>query len=402
MESFKIYRRHDNDCSLASQGMKSDIKKCKCPLWVHGTENGKRVRKSLKTRAVERGLERLVRMQRETTTDGPKAMPVEDAIKLYLADCKARNLAPASLRNYTARLKPLSDFFPSTFVRSITTESFAEFRAQHPLGKASASTRHALIVLRTFFRFCIDRKWIVENPALKMKMAKAVSKVTPPYTAAEVERMLEACDNLKAQGGRSDKNNRQRARALLLTLLYSGLRISDAVKLRRDEVDLKTGEVHARIMKTQTPYYGKLHRDALAALAALPVESPYFFWSGTCKLRTAIGSASKTISAIGKHAGVAGARPHRFRDTFSVNLLQNGADIRTVQLLLGHTSVVTTEKHYAPFVPGTQRIIDDAVAGLKFGHSRTPRVVDAPNDAFGDTQRNPRRPLPFPKKLASG
>ena len=275
-------------------------------------ENGKRIRKSLKTRAVARGLEQLVRMQRELAVDGPKAMPVEDAIKSYLADCKARNLAPASLRNYKARLKPLEDFFPSTNVRSITTETFSSFRAANPSGKAPASTRHGLIVLRTFFRFCLDRKWIAENPALKIKLAKPVSKVTPPYTAADIDRMLEACDKLKAQGGRSERNNRQRARALLLTLLYSGLRISDAVKLRRDEVDLKTGEVHARIMKTQTPYYGKLHRDALAALTALPTESPYFFWSGTGKLRTAIGSASKTIAAIGKQCGSRRCAPPSF------------------------------------------------------------------------------------------
>jgi site-specific recombinase XerD len=59
--------------------------------------------------------------------------------------------------------------------------------------------------------------------------------------------------------------------------------------------------------------------------------------------------------------------PHRFRDTFSVSLLEKGENLHTVQLLLGHTSIKTTEKHYAPFVESFQRVLDAATSKLDFG-----------------------------------
>ena len=92
---------------------------------------------------------------------------------------------------------------------------------------------------------------------------------------------------------------------------------------------------------------------------------PYFFWNGESKLYTAIGNTRRTVTRILTTAGIEG-HPHRFRDTFSVSLLEKGEDLRTVQLLLGHTSIRTTEKHYAPFVDSFQRILDAATAKLDF------------------------------------
>jgi integrase/recombinase XerD len=65
-------------------------------------------------------------------------------------------------------------------------------------------------------------------------------------------------------------------------------------------------------------------------------------------------------------AGIENGHPHRFRDTFAVELLKKGASLHTVQLLLGHTSIRTTEKHYAPFVLEFQKVIDAATAKLSF------------------------------------
>jgi len=105
----------------------------------------------------------------------------------------------------------------------------------------------------------------------------------------------------------------------------------------------------------------------LDALKALPVESPkYFFWAGAGQLICGINNVANTIKAVAKRAGVAGAHPHRFRDTFAVTLLQNGVGIHVVQDLLGHTSVETTRKHYSPFVKGSQDILDAATGTLDF------------------------------------
>ncbi len=151
-------------------------------------------------------------------------------------------------------------------------------------------------------------------------------------------------------------------------MLYSGLRISDTVKLPRTSVDLKTGKMLLRVMKTGVPLYLRLGPPAIEALETLPIEGEYFFWNGKSKLATAVGNVRRTISRVLATAGVEG-HPHRFRDTFSVRLLEQGEDLRTVQLLLGHQSIKTTEKHYAPFVRSFQKILDAATAKLDFGTS---------------------------------
>ena len=83
-------------------------------------------------------------------------------------------------------------------------------------------------------------------------------------------------------------------------------------------------------------------------------------------IRRIVGNARKTISRVLAVAGFKG-HPHRFRDTFSVSLLEKGENLHTVQLLLGHTSIKTTEKHYAPFVESFQRVLDAATSKLDFG-----------------------------------
>ena len=72
------------------------------------------------------------------------------------------------------------------------------------------------------------------------------------------------------------------------------------------------------------------------------------------------------VHKVLKAAGVEDGHPHRFRDTFAKALLVKGVSIRTVSLLLGHTSIKTTEKHYAAFVPEYQEALDNATALLDF------------------------------------
>jgi len=110
-----------------------------------------------------------------------------------------------------------------------------------------------------------------------------------------------------------------------------------------------------------------------------------------------VGSARRTIACVLKLADVVDGHPHRFRDTFSVTLLQNGTDLRTVQLLLGHTSIKTTEKHYAPFVASMQKTLDDAVSTLHFGLVDAHPPVNTVHDTLGNAKADV---LPFTRPKA--
>ena len=138
----------------------------------------------------------------------------------------------------------------------------------------------------------------------------------------------------------------------------------------------------------------------------MPEESPvYFFWKGPqdCKLDSAKADASRAIRRVLKRAEVKDGHPHRFRDTFSVTLLNHGVELRTVQLLLGHASIKTTEEHYAPFVSGTQLLLKKATATLHFGEpsvvrrSRKPRVNAQKNTLRNSQGNTPGRVIAFPR-----
>jgi integrase len=104
-----------------------------------------------------------------------------------------------------------------------------------------------------------------------------------------------------------------------------------------------------------------------AALKNLPgVSEELYFWKGgdERQFATACDRARRMIARLGDIAKVNNAHPHRFRDTWAKTALLNGTPMRTVQLVLGHKSIRTTEEHHTPFVVEYQEMIDAATAGV--------------------------------------
>jgi len=356
----ELYRRHSDKCPHQAKGQ--GYTKCSCPIWCYGELDGKPVRQSLKLRDWSRAVRRADQWEKEPK----KAIAVlrlSSAIKSYLADCGARNLAHSTIASYRKTLEHLQAFRGDVGMEEIDLAFLSDFRTSREV-KASTSGKE-LETLRAFCAYCVDRQWLLKNYAQKLKAPKDDGMPTMPYTPEEVEKILAACDEIASGNPAETPLVRARAKAECLMLLYSGMRISDVVKLERRTVDLETGALLLRIQKTGVKQYIRIHADATAALAALPDRGEYFFWSGRGDLITAVKNARRTIQRVLAIAGVDG-HPHRFRDTFSVSLLDAGEDLRTVQLLLGHASIRTTEKHYAPYVKSFQRILDAATAKLDF------------------------------------
>ena len=88
------------------------------------------------------------------------------------------------------------------------------------------------------------------------------------------------------------------------------------------------------------------------------VTEKHFFWDGKVKLEIAVGSRRRRFAKLFEFAKVEGAHPHRFRDTFAVELLLSGVPIERVSILLGHQSVRITERHYAPWVCSRQEQLE--------------------------------------------
>ena len=90
-------------------------------------------------------------------------------------------------------------------------------------------------------------------------------------------------------------------------------------------------------------------------------RGPFFFWTGNGLPKTAVADWQRTLRRVFELAGVEGGHAHRFRDTFAVELLLSGVPIDQVAVLLGHSSVKITEKHYSPWVKARQEQLEAAV-----------------------------------------
>ena len=188
-------------------------------------------------------------------------------------------------------------------------------------------------------------------------------------------KILTACEKRQLEVHPHGYRNAQRLTSLILLLRYSGMRISDAVALSSDR--LKGNKLFLYTAKTGTAVYTVLPDSVVKALEATPrVTTKLYFWTGQGKLTTAVKDWQRKLREIFNLAGVekgdANAVAHRFRDTFSVELLLAGVPIERVSILLGHSSVRITEKHYSPWVRSRQ---EQLKADVKRAWASDPLII---------------------------
>jgi integrase/recombinase XerD len=157
------------------------------------------------------------------------------------------------------------------------------------------------------------------------------------------------------------KNKARRLRALILLLRYSGLRISDAVGCSADR--LRDGKLSLYTAKTGQHVYVPLPAFVADELERTPrVSDRYWFWTGRGTVESARKKWSKALADLFTDAKVSGGHVHRFRDTMAVELQLAGTPIERVSILLGHSSVRITEKHYNPWNRARQEQTEADVA----------------------------------------
>jgi len=142
---------------------------------------------------------------------------------------------------------------------------------------------------------------------------------------------------------------------------YAGLRIGDVIALDRSR--LADNKLLLYTAKTGTPVYVPLPPFVAAALDGLDTNgNGRFFSTGNAQPQTARANWSRYLNTVFGLAKVKGGHSHRFRDTFAVSLLAKGVSIENVSVLLGHSSIKITEKHYKPWVRTLQVQLEADVA----------------------------------------
>jgi integrase/recombinase XerD len=357
-----IYRRHKKNCEHRKDGR--NYRGCHCPLWVDGFLAGQEICKSLDLADWQKAQD--VAREMEATESKPKVtdepVMIAQGWDKFLEDAKARNLTEPSIYKYellSRQMKSFAEKYGYRFLSELTLDILSIFRAEWKDGALSSVKK--LERLRTFLRFALDRKWITVNPALKLRSPKLQLRPTLPFIHQEMVSILTAIEAYAAMTVHNGRSNAHRMRSLVLLLRYSGMRIGDAVRITPDRIN--GNRLFLYTAKTGTPVHTVLPDFVVKALDATPkMTKEYYFWTGTGKLSTAVRMWDMRLNRIFEKAKIVKDHVHRFRDTFAVAVLLEGVPMERVSILLGHTSIRVTERHYAPWVRSCQEQLEANVS----------------------------------------
>ena len=265
-------------------------------------------------------------------------MTIAEACEAYLRDLEARNIRKSTRASYRSLFRQLDAFARDARIESldeIDKDIARRWREQWTCAYSTQGKRLAL--LRAFFTYAKQEGWIRRSPVEGIRAPKPDPRPTMPLALHEVRALL----------GASDRKPREQA--LLLLLRYSGLAITDAVTLERAAVH-RDGELILRRAKSGELVTVVLPDETVAALEAIALPTrQHYFWTGRSDPETVVKYWRSRLRLVAADAGVDRFHPHRLRDTFAVELLLTGMSMDDVSTLLGHSSVRTTEKYYAPW-----------------------------------------------------
>jgi site-specific recombinase XerD len=383
--SITIFVRHSGDCPHAGNEF---YKRCGCSKHLRWSYGGRQFRQSAKTRtwsiAEERRHEIEARFKAAdpinpvgtVTVEAVTRQTIERAVELFISDKRTQGLDAGFLKKYERELGRLAEFMTAQsrfFPHEMTLEDFTEFRAGWKDTYPSSTTRSKVQErLRSFLRYCYAARLIDRIPQLSSIRIEAPP--TMPLSDSEYKKLLKAIPN-EFEGDKA-----KRIDALIQLMRHSGLAIQDAVTLERTELKKDRGKELYRIVtsrqKTGThvsvPIRSEIAKELIVAMK-LNGNPRYVFWqTGNGKVKTVLSNWGNDLRRLFRAAGFPEGHPHQLRDTFAVGLLEKGVPLEEVSKLLGHESIKTTEKHYAPWVKARQDRLDSVIVATwtreKKGH----------------------------------
>ncbi|MFZ5363905.1 MAG: site-specific tyrosine recombinase/integron integrase [Patescibacteria group bacterium] len=263
-----------------------------------------------------------------------------------------KNRSAKTVRNYDFYLKRFSDWTGNISPAAITQEKIRQYRLwlnryKDETGRElkKNTQNYHLIALRAFLKYLAKRD-IKTLSAEKIELGKMPERVVDFLEGSDLERILEAPTLNDAP-----EIIKKRDKAILELLFSTGLRVSELANLKKEQVNLKKEEFTVRgkgdkprvvFLSNQAKFWIKQYLDARQDV------SPFLFVSHDRAHESEGALTPRSVERlVKKYSKIAGitkkVTPHTMRHSYATDLLMNGADIRSVQAMLGHSSITTTQ-----------------------------------------------------------
>jgi integrase/recombinase XerC len=312
---------------------------------------------------------------------------MEDAIKAFVMHLQVeRNASHETIRNYRSDLHQLTKFLQRTkhetvpiHIETVTGDDIrAYLHSLDQQGEKASSLARKLACLRSFFRFLVREGHLCKNPTENLRSPKLPKPLPRVLTKDDAAALMEF------PTGQSPLSLRDRA--LLETMYSTGARVSEVVGINLDDVNETDGIVclRGKGRKERMVPIGDLalhaireYRKSLRPSAPIGhLSSPIFLNHRGGRITTR--SVARMVSRYSSRLVGGAVSPHALRHSYATHLLDEGADLRSIQEMLGHASLSTTQKY-------THLAMDQLLAVYDSAH---PRARTAANPLSGKDRKS--------------
>jgi integrase/recombinase XerC len=295
-----------------------------------------------------------------------KAPELHKAIDDYLGSLARRNESPHTLRNYDADLREFAAYFsPAGSAPPALAEfdllTLREWLAHLYEREQKATTiRRKMASLRGLFRYLSREHRIASDPARLLRLPRLPKSLPQVPNAETTNALVDATDHNDL-----DQPHPKRDRLLFEILYGCGVRVSEAVGINLDDIDRTERWIRVRgkgRKERQVPY-GSKAAEALSACLEdrTPADDSRALFLNHRGRRITDRSARNIVKFYATHlAGDSSIHPHTLRHAFATHLLSDGADLRSIQELLGHARLSTTQKYTRVSLTDLMRVYDNA------------------------------------------
>jgi integrase/recombinase XerC len=275
---------------------------------------------------------------------------VNVSLKLFIEYLQIeKNYSQYTIEHYQHDISEFFMFMSEQAISNLTKVEYQDVRIyltnlfEKKMSRKSVARK--ISSLRSFFKFLLREEIVAENPFALVSIPKAQKKLPEFFYEEEMKQLFDACESSTPLG--------QRNKALLELLYATGIRVSECSQIRLKDLDMHLSTVLVRGKGSKERYvpFGSFAQDAIDTyinhgrkeLLANGNEQEKLFLNARGGPLTARGIRTILDRIIEKSSLTGKIHPHMLRHTFATHLMANGADMRTVQELLGHAFLSSTQ-----------------------------------------------------------